>query len=92
MAPVLERERKLEGREEIEERHRVLIAATVAAVLAGRGFRIAEIKPVQEPSRTGWKRRGPVAKVVKEALVRRRIRSRGNKRPKEQKRETSHPA
>jgi len=50
MAPVLELETESESLEQIPVRHRVLIAAAVAAV-AGAHFRILEIRPVETGSR-----------------------------------------
>jgi hypothetical protein len=91
MAPVMEKESKREERQEIGERHRVLIAAAAAALVGSR-FRILEINPVEEPSETGWERRGDITRLVKRAVLRRRIRIRVKAVRKEEKRETSHHA
>ena len=89
MAPVLEIETleietEIEQRPEIGERHRVLIAAAVAAVVGGP-FRILEIKPA-EPAATGWKHCGRISKPVTRAVLRRRTQVRTRAARKEDKR------
>ena len=81
MALVLETDTELEPRQEIGERHRVLIAAAVAAMV-GRNARILDIDPV--------KRRGRASKPGKHAPLRRRKQIRTKAVRKEEQRETSN--
>jgi len=75
MAPVMELETASERFPEIDRRDRVLIAAAVAAV-AGAHFRILEITPVSEGSRSTRNHPGPYLEEGERACSRRRRRAR----------------
>jgi len=68
----MELETEREDRQAVGERHRVLIAAAVAAVVGSR-FRILEINHTEQPSGTGWKHCGPISKPVTRAVLLRRV-------------------
>jgi hypothetical protein len=90
MAPVTELETEHETQQAIDDRHRILIAAAVAA-LVGSPFRILEINPAEGPSETGWKHCGRIPAATR-AVLRRCIPIRTKVAPKEATRETPHHA
>ena len=91
MGPVTEMETEGRSRQAGDGRHRVLIAAAVAALLGTRA-RILEIDLAEEPSGTGRKHSGRVPAPVKRAVLRRRIQIRTKAVRKEEQRETSDHA
>jgi hypothetical protein len=91
MAPVMEIEAERTSRPVVSRRHRVLIAAAVAAVVGGR-FRILEISRAPEPLETGWKPGDRAARPVTRAVVRMHLEIRTRKARREDKHETPHHA
>ncbi len=85
MAPVMEIETERDSHPAISERHRVLIAAAVAAVVGGP-FRILEISPAEKPAETGWKHCGRISKPAPRAALRRPAQVRTKAARKEDKR------
>lgn len=91
MAPVTVMEAELEDRQTVSQRHRVLIAAAVAAVVDGR-FRIVAIDPVRQPAPWGWKHCGRMAPSAARAAPRRHLEIRTDTASEEETYATSNHA
>jgi len=87
----MEMETESEDRLAIGHRRRVLITATVAAVVGSRA-RILEINLVEQPSRTGWKHCGNISKPAERAIFFRRFEIRATAAREEEECEASYQA